>query len=108
MTKISGADSGLAIFNRVPASVHLAALCPSVQMMDGIKYVKKIDAIIYYMSICSINYEYFIKVQVNLCDFTRRAYGTSYVEATRIQIHANCRLRRVKTFKKGNYIIVIS
>jgi len=35
------------------------------------------------------------QVQVNLCDFTRRAYGTSYVETTRIQIHANCRLRRV-------------
>jgi hypothetical protein len=35
------------------------------------------------------------QVQVNLCDFTRRAYGTGYVEATRVQIHANCRLRRV-------------
>jgi len=35
------------------------------------------------------------QVQVNLSDFTRRAYGTSFIEATRIQIHANCRLRRV-------------
>lgn len=36
------------------------------------------------------------QVQVNLCDFTRRAYGTSYVETTRVQVHANCRLRRVR------------
>lgn len=34
-------------------------------------------------------------VQFNLADFVRRAYGTLYVETLRIQIHANCRLRRV-------------
>ncbi|XP_063977728.1 cilia- and flagella-associated protein 20-like [Diachasmimorpha longicaudata] len=35
------------------------------------------------------------QVQFNLAEFTRRAYGTKYVETTRMQIHANCRLRRV-------------
>nr|XP_033340878.1 cilia- and flagella-associated protein 20-like [Megalopta genalis] len=35
------------------------------------------------------------QVQFNLSDFTRRAYGTNYVETTRIQIHANCRIRRI-------------
>ena len=31
---------------------------------------------------------------INL-DFTRRAYGTNYIETLRVQIHANCRIRRV-------------
>merc|ERR1712100_906225 len=31
----------------------------------------------------------------NLSDFTRRAYGTNYIETLRVQIHANCRLRRI-------------
>ena len=35
------------------------------------------------------------QVQFNLADFTRRAYGTNYVETLRVQIHANCRLRRI-------------
>ncbi|XP_049527771.1 cilia- and flagella-associated protein 20 isoform X1 [Dermacentor silvarum] len=35
------------------------------------------------------------QIQFNLADFTRRAYGTSYVETLRVQIHANCRIRRV-------------
>ncbi|KAK9822662.1 hypothetical protein WJX81_005693 [Elliptochloris bilobata] len=35
------------------------------------------------------------QIQFNLADFTRRAYGTNYVETLRVQIHANCRLRRV-------------
>ncbi|XP_070172107.1 cilia- and flagella-associated protein 20 [Polyergus mexicanus] len=35
------------------------------------------------------------QIQFNLCDFTRRAYGTNYIETTRMQIHANCRIRRV-------------
>ena len=35
------------------------------------------------------------QVQFNLADFVKRAYGTTYVETLRIQIHANCRLRRV-------------
>ncbi|XP_034253136.1 cilia- and flagella-associated protein 20-like isoform X2 [Thrips palmi] len=35
------------------------------------------------------------QIQFNLADFTRRAYGTNYVECVRVQIHANCRLRRI-------------
>uniref|UniRef100_A0A1I8HWY4 DUF667 domain-containing protein n=1 Tax=Macrostomum lignano TaxID=282301 RepID=A0A1I8HWY4_9PLAT len=35
------------------------------------------------------------QIQFNLSDFTRRAYGTNYIETLRIQIHANCRIRRV-------------
>ena len=31
------------------------------------------------------------QIQFNLSDFTRRAYGTNYVETLRVQIHANCR-----------------
>uniref|UniRef100_A0A5S6Q9J9 DUF667 domain-containing protein n=1 Tax=Trichuris muris TaxID=70415 RepID=A0A5S6Q9J9_TRIMR len=34
-------------------------------------------------------------VHFNLADFTKRAYGTNYVETSRISVHANCRLRRV-------------
>lgn len=35
------------------------------------------------------------QIQFNLSDFTRRAYGTTYAETLRVQIHANCRIRRV-------------
>ncbi|MES1904812.1 MAG: Cilia- and flagella-associated protein 20 [Paramarteilia canceri] len=35
------------------------------------------------------------QIQFNLADFTRRAYGTNYVETIRVSVHANCRLRRV-------------
>lgn len=35
------------------------------------------------------------QVQFNLADFTRRAYGTNYVEALRLTVYASCRLRRV-------------
>ena len=35
------------------------------------------------------------QIQFNLSDFTKRAYGTNYVETLRVQIHANCRIRRV-------------
>ncbi|KAI6197057.1 DUF667 domain-containing protein [Aphelenchoides besseyi] len=35
------------------------------------------------------------QIQFNLADFVKRAYGSQYVETLRIQIHANCRLRRV-------------
>lgn len=35
------------------------------------------------------------QIQFNLADFTKRAYGTNYVETLRVQIHANCRLRRI-------------
>ncbi|ORX59762.1 DUF667-domain-containing protein [Hesseltinella vesiculosa] len=32
---------------------------------------------------------------LDLADLTKRAYGTSYSETSRVTIHANCRLRRV-------------
>ncbi|CAH0713247.1 unnamed protein product, partial [Brenthis ino] len=35
------------------------------------------------------------QIQFNLADFTRRAYGTQYIEALRVQVHANVRLRRI-------------
>lgn len=35
------------------------------------------------------------QIQFNLADFTRRAYGTQYIEALRVQVHANARLRRI-------------
>lgn len=35
------------------------------------------------------------QIQFNLSDFTRRAYGTNFVEVKRVQIHANCRIRRI-------------
>lgn len=35
------------------------------------------------------------QIQFNLADFCRRAYGTNYIETLRIQIHANCRVRRI-------------
>lgn len=35
------------------------------------------------------------QIQLNLADFTRRAYGTNYMETVRVTINANCRLRNV-------------
>uniref|UniRef100_A0A8C5DMX6 Cilia and flagella associated protein 20 n=1 Tax=Gouania willdenowi TaxID=441366 RepID=A0A8C5DMX6_GOUWI len=35
------------------------------------------------------------KINFNLSEFTRRAYGTVYIETIRVTIHANCRIRRV-------------
>ncbi|XP_050352189.1 cilia- and flagella-associated protein 20-like [Nymphalis io] len=35
------------------------------------------------------------QIQFNLADFTRRAYGTQFIEALRVQVHANARLRRI-------------
>ncbi|KAL2588163.1 hypothetical protein AAZV13_13G154850 [Glycine max] len=35
------------------------------------------------------------QIQFNLADFTKRAYGTNYVGTLRVQVHANCRLRRI-------------
>ncbi|KAF8821190.1 putative transcription factor IIB [Cardiosporidium cionae] len=35
------------------------------------------------------------QVQLNLADFTQRAYGTNYIETLRVQVHCNCRIRRI-------------
>lgn len=34
-------------------------------------------------------------ININLSDFTKRAYGSNYVETIRITVNANCRLRRI-------------
>lgn len=35
------------------------------------------------------------QISFDLADFTRRAYGTKYMETVRVTVNANCRLRRV-------------
>ncbi|KAF9993915.1 Cilia- and flagella-associated protein 20 [Entomortierella chlamydospora] len=35
------------------------------------------------------------QIQLNLADYTKRAYGTTYMETQRITVHANCRIRRI-------------
>lgn len=35
------------------------------------------------------------QIQLNLAEFTRKAYGTNYMETVRVTVHANCRLRHV-------------
>ncbi|AWP21307.1 Cilia- and flagella-associated protein 20 [Scophthalmus maximus] len=40
--------------------------------------------------------------QFDLSDFTRKAYGTNYIETLRVQIHGSCRIRRVY-FSDGLY-----
>lgn len=35
------------------------------------------------------------KIEINLADFTHRAYGTRYIETVRIRVNANIRLRRI-------------
>lgn len=35
------------------------------------------------------------KIEINLADFTHRAYGTRYVETVRIRVNASVRLRRI-------------
>lgn len=35
------------------------------------------------------------KIEINLADFTHRAYGTRYIETVRVRINANVRLRRI-------------
>ena len=35
------------------------------------------------------------QIGFNLADFTKRAYGSNYVETIRVTVNANCRLRRI-------------
>jgi hypothetical protein len=35
------------------------------------------------------------QITFDLADYTKRAYGTQYVETLRVTVHANCRLRRI-------------
>ncbi|KNC70564.1 hypothetical protein SARC_16908, partial [Sphaeroforma arctica JP610] len=34
-------------------------------------------------------------VQIDLSQLVKQAYGTAYAETSRIQIHPNCRIRRI-------------
>ncbi|CAH8672162.1 unnamed protein product [Schistosoma haematobium] len=36
-----------------------------------------------------------LRLKSSVADFTKRAYGTNFVEVLRVQIHANCRIRRI-------------
>ena len=75
-----------------------------VQVIDD-KYVKRRFRASNYQSntrvkpfICTIPMkldEGWNQIHFNLTDFTRRAYGTNYLETLRVQIHANCRIRRI-------------
>jgi len=35
------------------------------------------------------------QIQYNLADFTGSAYGTNYMETLRVEVYANCRVRRI-------------
>ena len=60
-------------------------------MMDGTKFNSIF--LVYFHRILRVHLLPEINI-INL-DFTRRAYGTNYIETLRVQIHANCRIRRV-------------
>ncbi|KAL8454969.1 hypothetical protein Emag_001222 [Eimeria magna] len=36
-----------------------------------------------------------VYVHLNLADLTRKAFGTNYAQTTRVQVHANCRIKRI-------------
>ncbi|KAK0163213.1 hypothetical protein PV327_006918 [Microctonus hyperodae] len=35
------------------------------------------------------------QIQFNLAEFCKKIYGSNYIETTRMQVHANCRIRRI-------------
>ncbi|KAH3757247.1 UPF0468 protein [Pelomyxa schiedti] len=35
------------------------------------------------------------QIHFNLAEYTHRVFGTNYVETLRVQVHANCRIRRI-------------
>jgi len=35
------------------------------------------------------------QIQIDLMQYTKRAYGTNYVQTLQVQVHSNCRLRRI-------------
>jgi hypothetical protein len=35
------------------------------------------------------------QITLDLADLVKKAYGTNYVETLRVQVHSNCRLRRI-------------
>jgi len=35
------------------------------------------------------------QIQIDLASFTKRAYGTTYTQTLQVQVHSNCRVRRI-------------
>jgi len=75
-----------------------------IEIMDDKKYRRRFRASNYQTEarikpyICTLPMrlsEGWNQVQLNLAELTRKVYGSGYVETLRVQIHANCRLRRV-------------
>ncbi|XP_025203331.1 cilia- and flagella-associated protein 20-like [Melanaphis sacchari] len=54
---------------------------------------KKLSMFIYTMPICMS--EGWNQLNLNLADIVRHSFKTTYVETVRVQLHANCRLRRI-------------
>ena len=59
-------------------------------MMDGTKFNSIFLVYFYFLRLHLLP-----EINIMNLDFTRRAYGTNYIETLRVQIHANCRIRRV-------------
>ena len=77
-TRMSEDVSGPLTTSPRPESNHLSVLCQwdSTKVTDNYK-------------------KGWNQIQFNLSDFTRRAYGSNYIETLRVTIHANCRIRRI-------------
>ncbi|XP_025405656.1 cilia- and flagella-associated protein 20-like [Sipha flava] len=58
-------------------------------------YSKSIRVSIHMCSMPVCLTEGWTQIQLNLADFTSQMYNTGFVEAVRVQVHANCRLRRI-------------
>lgn len=78
MTKMSGDASGPQTTSPPPGSSPSFAPCPWGSMRVPIFLIPGWN-----------------QIQFNLSDFTRRAYGSNYIETLRVTIHANCRIRRI-------------
>lgn len=75
-----------------------------VTIMDDKKTKRKFKACNYILntrvkpSLCTVPMRMedgWNQIFFNLADFVKRAYGTNYKYTSKVQIHANCRLRRV-------------
>ncbi len=78
MTKMWDDVSGLPTTSPLPGSNPSFAPCPWGSMR-----------------VCILTISGWNQIQFNLSDFTRRAYGSNYIETLRVTIHANCRIRRI-------------
>nr|CAD7200976.1 unnamed protein product [Timema douglasi]CAD7421492.1 unnamed protein product [Timema poppensis] len=47
------------------------------------------------------------RVQINLEEFTTKAFGTEYLHTIRVEVHATCRLRHIYFTNKMNHEIAI-